>query len=64
LAVYIWDNIRLQLKKPELLYEVKIHETPKNIITYRGPYLLNGIYNPINKRIALDSCTNISSDSD
>lgn len=64
LAVYIWDNIRLQLKKPELLYEVKIHETPKNIISYRGPYPLNGIYNPINKRIAHDSCTNISSDSD
>ncbi|XP_026836012.1 6-pyruvoyl tetrahydrobiopterin synthase isoform X2 [Drosophila erecta] len=64
LAVYIWDNIRLQLKKPELLYEVKIHETPKNIISYRGPYLLNGIYNPINKRITHDSCTNISSDSD
>ncbi|BFF93576.1 6-pyruvoyl tetrahydrobiopterin synthase [Drosophila madeirensis] len=64
LAVYIWNNIRLQLKKPELLYEVKIHETPKNIISYRGPYALNGIYNPINKRIAHDSCTNISSDSD
>ncbi|XP_060644592.1 6-pyruvoyl tetrahydrobiopterin synthase [Drosophila sulfurigaster albostrigata] len=64
LAVYIWDNIRTHLKKPELLYEVKIFETPKNIITYRGPYQMNGLYNPINKRIARDSCTNISSDSD
>lgn len=64
LAVYIWDNIRTHLKKPELLYEVKIFETPKNIITYRGPYQMNGLYNSINKRIARDSCTNISSDSD
>lgn len=64
LAVYIWDNIRTHLKKPELLYEVKIYETPKNIVTYRGPYQLNGLYNAMNKRTPRDSCTNISSDSD
>lgn len=35
LAVYIWDHMVEQL--PEgLLYEVKIHETDKNIVVYRG----------------------------
>uniref|UniRef100_A0A8C6UZ90 6-pyruvoyl tetrahydrobiopterin synthase n=1 Tax=Neogobius melanostomus TaxID=47308 RepID=A0A8C6UZ90_9GOBI len=35
LAVYIWDHMVKEL--PEgLLYEVKIHETDKNIVVYRG----------------------------
>ncbi|CAL1615151.1 unnamed protein product [Knipowitschia caucasica] len=34
-AVYIWDHMLQQL--PEgLLYEIKIHETDKNIVVYRG----------------------------
>lgn len=36
LAVYIWESLKEKLEKPELLYEVKIFETDKNIITYRG----------------------------
>ncbi|KAM6951470.1 6-pyruvoyl tetrahydrobiopterin synthase [Aplochiton taeniatus] len=35
LAVYIWDNMA-KLLPPGLLYEVKIHETDKNIVVYRG----------------------------
>ncbi|XP_024243651.2 6-pyruvoyl tetrahydrobiopterin synthase isoform X2 [Oncorhynchus tshawytscha] len=34
-AVYIWDNMVKQLPA-NLLYEVKIHETDKNIVVYRG----------------------------
>ncbi|XP_034050360.1 6-pyruvoyl tetrahydrobiopterin synthase [Thalassophryne amazonica] len=35
LAVYIWDNL-MKVLPPNLLYKIKIHETDKNIITYRG----------------------------
>ncbi len=36
LSVFIWNNLTFHLEKPSLLYEVKVHETDKNIITYRG----------------------------
>ena len=35
-AIYIWDQLKSLLPQPEILYEVKIFETDKNIITYRG----------------------------
>ncbi|CAF96233.1 unnamed protein product [Tetraodon nigroviridis] len=35
LAVYIWDNMAKVLP-PSVLYEIKIHETDKNIVMYRG----------------------------
>uniref|UniRef100_A0A672FN35 6-pyruvoyl tetrahydrobiopterin synthase n=1 Tax=Salarias fasciatus TaxID=181472 RepID=A0A672FN35_SALFA len=35
LAVYIWDNMAKVLP-PDTLYEIKIHETDKNVIVYRG----------------------------
>ncbi|KAK1163836.1 6-pyruvoyl tetrahydrobiopterin synthase isoform X1 [Acipenser oxyrinchus oxyrinchus] len=34
-AVFIWDNL-LKFLPPNSLYEVKIHETDKNIVAYRG----------------------------
>ncbi|XP_059181359.1 6-pyruvoyl tetrahydrobiopterin synthase [Centropristis striata] len=34
-AVYIWDNM-VKVLPPNLLYEIKIHETDKNIVIYRG----------------------------
>lgn len=34
-AVFIWDNL-LKFLPPNSLYEVKIHETDKNIVVYRG----------------------------
>ncbi|KAL0984029.1 hypothetical protein UPYG_G00136090 [Umbra pygmaea] len=34
-AVYIWDNLVKRLPA-NLLYEIKIHETDKNIVVYRG----------------------------
>lgn len=35
-AVYIWNQLKLVLPNPELLYEVKMNETENNIIVYRG----------------------------
>ncbi|XP_044035060.1 6-pyruvoyl tetrahydrobiopterin synthase [Siniperca chuatsi] len=34
-AVYIWDNM-VKVLPPNLLYEIKIHESDKNIVVYRG----------------------------
>ncbi|KAI3365396.1 hypothetical protein L3Q82_010479 [Scortum barcoo] len=34
-AVYIWDNM-VKVLPPNVLYEIKIHETDKNIVIYRG----------------------------
>ncbi|KAF4528252.1 hypothetical protein B566_EDAN014142 [Ephemera danica] len=35
-AVYIWRGVHAQLPKPSLLHEVRVHETDKNIVVYRG----------------------------
>ncbi|XP_014468230.1 PREDICTED: 6-pyruvoyl tetrahydrobiopterin synthase [Dinoponera quadriceps] len=35
-AIYIFEEIRKHMPKPELLYEIKVHETDKNIVFYRG----------------------------
>lgn len=35
-AVFIWNNLKKELCEPSLLYKVKVFETDKNIITYRG----------------------------
>lgn len=35
-AIFIWNNLKEIMKEPELLYEVKLFETDKNIILYRG----------------------------
>ncbi|MBN3325028.1 PTPS synthase, partial [Atractosteus spatula] len=35
LAVFIWDSL-VKLLPQNALYEVKIHETDKNIVVYRG----------------------------
>lgn len=36
ITVYIWKNLKEMLSKPELLYEVKVYETDKNVAFYRG----------------------------
>uniref|UniRef100_A0A5S6R0X1 6-pyruvoyltetrahydropterin synthase n=1 Tax=Trichuris muris TaxID=70415 RepID=A0A5S6R0X1_TRIMR len=36
LAVYIWNQLIECMTNPEMLYEVKVHETDKNVVTYRG----------------------------
>lgn len=35
-AVFIWNNLKAVLPNPAILYEVKIYETEKNIVTFRG----------------------------
>nr|CAG4649809.1 EOG090X0HIM [Scapholeberis mucronata] len=35
-AVFIWDSLSVQLSNPNLLHEVKVFETEKNIMVYRG----------------------------
>ncbi|XP_051523210.1 6-pyruvoyl tetrahydrobiopterin synthase-like [Myxocyprinus asiaticus] len=35
LAVFIWDSMA-KLLQPNMLYEIKVHETDKNIVVYRG----------------------------
>ncbi|XP_065109424.1 6-pyruvoyl tetrahydrobiopterin synthase [Paramisgurnus dabryanus] len=35
LAVFIWDNVAKHLA-PNMLYEIKMHETDKNKVVYRG----------------------------
>ncbi len=36
LAVFIWKQLKSIMKKPELLCEVRLHETAKNLVVYRG----------------------------
>lgn len=35
-AIYIFNELRKIMPDPDLLYEVKIHETDNNIVIYRG----------------------------
>lgn len=62
LAVFIYDSVRKALPKPELLHEVKIYETDKNSVVYRGK--IKHEYNNGNRRASENICGNMSSDSD
>nr|BAN66733.1 short type 6-pyrovoyltetrahydropterin synthase [Bombyx mori] len=35
-AIYVWDQLQRIMEKPQLLHEVKILETEKNHVVYRG----------------------------
>ncbi|XP_046629174.1 6-pyruvoyl tetrahydrobiopterin synthase isoform X1 [Neodiprion virginianus] len=35
-AIFVFDELKKEMPKPDLLYEVKIYETDKNIVIYRG----------------------------
>lgn len=63
-AIFIWDNLRSVMKRPELLYEVRIEETDKNSVIYRGPYSIQNRKMNDNNHCQRIQCTNISSDSD
>lgn len=71
LAVFIWDSLKAIMIHPELLYEVKIHETDKNSVRYRGKgrngFARNGYVNGSlarERRMSENICANLSSDSD
>jgi len=36
LAVFVWNSLYRLLPHPEMLYEVKIKETDKNTVIFRG----------------------------
>ncbi|TGZ49494.1 6-pyruvoyl tetrahydrobiopterin synthase [Temnothorax longispinosus] len=38
IAVYIFDELKTHMSNPALLYEVKVHETDKNVMFFRGEY--------------------------
>ncbi|XP_050524264.1 6-pyruvoyl tetrahydrobiopterin synthase [Daktulosphaira vitifoliae] len=35
-AVYIWNNLKKIMNNHDLLYEIKLYETEKNIVIYKG----------------------------
>ena len=35
-AIFIWESLKQALPEPSLLHEVKVYETDKNIVYYRG----------------------------
>lgn len=35
-AVFVWEQLKQNMQDPSLLYEVKMWETEKNIVVYRG----------------------------
>ena len=37
-AIYIFNELKKHMSNPELLYEVKVHETDKNVMYFRGEY--------------------------
>mgnify|MGYP003507263320 CR=1 FL=1 len=62
LAVFIYDSLKKALPKPELLYEIKLYETDKNSVVYRGKtkhFFSNGL-----RRSPENICSNLTSDSD
>lgn len=65
-AVFIWDSLKSKLPKPELLFEVKLYETDKNFVSYRGK-MRNGLQNggrPFDRRASENVIAFMSSDSD
>lgn len=36
IAVFIWKQMKKTMIHPELLYEVKLYETERNIVSYKG----------------------------
>lgn len=36
LAIFIWYELKTVLDKPDLLYKIKLYETDKNIVVYKG----------------------------
>ncbi|XP_077285776.1 6-pyruvoyl tetrahydrobiopterin synthase purple [Arctopsyche grandis] len=62
LAIFIWDRLQSEMSKPELLHEVKILETEKNHVVYRGETTTNNFR--CSRKLTQNMGNNISSDSD
>jgi len=37
-AIHIFEELKKHMPNPELLHEVKVHETDKNVMCFRGEY--------------------------
>lgn len=62
ISIYIWDCLEERLKKPELLFEVKLWETDKNYVVYRGSKVPpQGSHH---RKMSGNACSNMSSDSE
>lgn len=35
-AIFIWLSLKKVIENPDLLYKIKLYETDKNIIVYKG----------------------------
>lgn len=35
-AIYIWKRLKNVMDNPDLLYKIKLYETDKNIVVYKG----------------------------
>jgi len=35
-AIFIWERLKHVMDNPRLLYKIKLHETDKNIVVYKG----------------------------
>lgn len=35
-AIFIWQHLKKVIDNPDLLYKVKLYETDKNIVVYKG----------------------------
>lgn len=35
-ATFIWENLKKIMDNPNLLYKIKLYETEKNIVVYKG----------------------------
>lgn len=35
-AIFVWQSLKKVMDKPDLLYKVKLYETDKNIVVYKG----------------------------
>jgi 6-pyruvoyltetrahydropterin/6-carboxytetrahydropterin synthase len=60
IAIFIFDSIQERLARPELLFEVKLYETDKNIVAYQGSRT-NVTAPPLCRK---NTCGSMSSDSE
>ncbi|XP_026476257.1 6-pyruvoyl tetrahydrobiopterin synthase-like [Ctenocephalides felis] len=61
LAIFIWNSLKSLLPRPELLHEVRLRETDKNSVCYRGNFS-NSVKN--DRRVSENVGSTMSSDSD
>lgn len=62
IAVFIWDSIDGRISKPASLFQVKLFETDKNFVVYRGAS--GAAKPPLDRKMSQNFCSNMSSDSE